>query len=80
MALHLVPEALKPAETEKDRILKRVKGYAKPTDMIQCHKCAGREVFETRIGVFSSGRSWKGGSKVLLCALCFMRGERVVLK
>lgn len=80
MALHLVPDAPKPAETERDRILKRVKSYPKPKDMIQCHKCGGREVFETRIGVFSTGRSWKGGSKVLLCALCFMRGERVVLK
>ncbi|CFN69610.1 hypothetical protein L550_0475 [Bordetella pertussis H973] len=48
--------------------------------MIQCPRCGGREVIETRIGVFETARTWSGGTKVLLCVLCFMRGERVVLK
>lgn len=80
MALHLVPDAPKPAETEKDRIRKRIKALPKPQDMVQCGRCGGREVFETRVGVFETAKSWKGGTKVLLCALCFMRGERIVLK
>ncbi|AMG36255.1 hypothetical protein [Achromobacter xylosoxidans] len=80
MPLHLVPDAPKPAETEKDRIRKRIKALPKPQDMIQCPRCGGREVIETRIGVFETARTWKGGTKALLCALCFMRGERVVLK
>ena len=52
MPLHLVPDAPKPAETEKDRIRKRIKALPKPKDMIQCHRCGAREVIETRIGVF----------------------------
>lgn len=80
MPLHLVPDTPKPAETEKDRIRKRIKALPKPKDMIQCPRCGGREVIETRIGVFETARTWSGGTKALLCALCFMRGERVVLK
>ncbi|CFO06100.1 Uncharacterised protein [Bordetella pertussis] len=30
--------------------------------------------------MFETARTWSGGTKVLLCVLCFMRGERVVLK
>lgn len=79
MTLHLVPDAPKPAETEKDKIIKKIKSYPKPAEMVQCHRCAGREVIETKVGVLSTAKGWKGGTKVLLCALCFMRGERTVL-
>jgi len=79
MPLHIVPDAPKPEETEADKVRKRIKSYPKPKEMIQCHRCGGREVLETRIGVLQSGRRWTGGTKVLLCAGCLMRGERVVL-
>lgn len=80
MALHLVPDAPKPPETEADKVRKRVRSFDKPKGMIQCHKCGGREVIETKTGVFTSdGRKYSGGTKGLLCANCFMKGERVVL-
>lgn len=80
MALHLVPDAAKPVETPADKVRKRVRSYAKPKGMIQCHKCGGREVIETKTGVMTAdGRKYSGGTKGLLCANCFMKGERVVL-
>lgn len=51
----------------------------KPAEMLQCHRCGGREVIETRIGMtFRAGKA-SGGTRVRLCANCYMNGERVVL-
>lgn len=51
----------------------------KPPTMLQCHRCGGREVIETKIGmVYKNGRA-SGGTKQILCALCFMQGQRVVI-
>ena len=47
--------------------------------MLQCHRCGGREVIETKIGVLMQDGKTKGGTKQVLCACCLMRGERVVL-
>lgn len=80
MALHLVPDAPKPPDTEKDRLRKRIKAYDKPPEMIQCHRCGGREVIETLTGVLARNGRTSGGTRSLLCAMCFMKGERVVLK
>lgn len=51
----------------------------KPAAMLQCARCGGREVIETRVGVmYVAGRA-RGGTKSLLCADCHRKGERVVL-
>lgn len=47
--------------------------------MIQCRRCGGREVIETRIGVESVGGKTRGGTKVLICAVCMLKGERIVV-
>ena len=47
--------------------------------MIRCHRCGGAEVFQTKIGMMYKDGKAVGGTKQLLCALCFMQGERVVL-
>jgi hypothetical protein len=47
--------------------------------MLQCVRCGGREVIETKVGVLYVGGKTRGGTKVLLCALCFSKGERVKL-
>jgi hypothetical protein len=74
-ALRLIPQAEPtPAEKVRQRVRK-----TKPATMLQCNRCAGREVIETKTGVlFKNGRA-TGGQKQTLCALCFSKGERVVL-
>lgn len=47
--------------------------------MLECRRCGGREVIETRIGVLYVDGKPRGGTKMLLCAECQRRGERVVL-
>ena len=50
----------------------------KPASMIQC-RCGGREVIETKTGVLFQDGKAKGGTRQIICLLCAMRGERVVL-
>lgn len=47
--------------------------------MLQCRRCGGREVIETKVGVLWQAGKTKGGTKQILCATCAMKGERVVL-
>jgi hypothetical protein len=47
--------------------------------MLQCNRCGGREVLELKTGVMLEGGKPKGGTKQLVCANCYMKGERVVL-
>lgn len=51
----------------------------KPAALLQCHRCGGREVIETRVGMTFRGGKASGGTRVRLCAFCYMKGERVVL-
>lgn len=70
------PEPATPADEVRRVVRERQKPLPR---MIQCHRCGGREVFETRIGMLYKNGKPTGGTKQLLCAGCFMRGERVVL-
>jgi len=78
MPLHLVKGTPAP-ETSAERVRQRLRQAPKPADMLQCPRCAGREVVETRVGVSLIGGKPRGGTKQILCALCLTRGERVVL-
>ncbi len=69
----------KPPLAPKEEVRRRVRRHPKPAAMLQCHKCGGREVITARNGVEVRDGKAVGGTKVLLCALCFARGERVVL-
>lgn len=73
--LHLIHTALMPAAETK----RRVRKSEKPAAMIQCHKCGGCEVLETRTGVSLKDGKPSGGTKALLCAACWTVGDRVVL-
>ena len=76
--LHVIPGT--PAlDTPAEQVRKRVRAMPKPATMIQCHRCGGREVIETKIGVLLQAGKTKGGTKQLLCACCLLKGERVVL-
>ncbi len=69
----------KPPIAPKEEVRRRVRRHPKPAAMLQCHKCGGREVVQAKAGVLAKGGKPVGGTKVLLCAMCFARGERVVL-
>jgi hypothetical protein len=75
MPLHLIPPLEKPLERKNSRARKA----AKPPEMLQCPRCAGREVIVSTVGVLIKDEKLTGGTKQALCALCLMRGERVVL-
>lgn len=66
-------------DTPIEQVRKRVRAMPKPASMIQCHRCGGREVIETKTGVMMKNGKPTGGTKQLLCVGCLLRGERVVL-
>lgn len=76
--LTLIPGTPAP-DTPTERLRKRVRATPKPAEMIQCHRCSGRELIEAKIGVMLKEGKPTGGTKVLLCAVCLLRGERVVV-
>jgi hypothetical protein len=79
MAKFTVINGSPPPDTPRQRVVDRLKKAPKPASMIQCHRCAGREVLELKTGVLYQGGKTKGGTKAIVCAGCFMKGERVVL-
>jgi hypothetical protein len=66
-------------ETPVEQARKRVRAMPKPEAMIQCHRCGGREVIETKTGMLLKEGKATGGTKQLLCVGCLLRGERVTL-
>lgn len=75
-ALTIVPPS-QPSEAEKAR--QRLRKATKPAEMLQCPRCAGREVLEVRSGVLLKNGRASGGTKTLCCAACHRQGERVPL-
>lgn len=66
-------------ETPVEQVRKRVRAMPRPATMIQCHRCGGREVIETKTGMLMKDGKPTGGTKSLLCVACLLRGERVTL-
>lgn len=77
MPLHVINGAPAP-DTEAERVRARLRASPKPAGMLQCPRCAGREVIETKVGMVLTDGKPRGGTKQWLCALCHSRGERVV--
>ncbi|MBD1589780.1 hypothetical protein [Pseudomonas typographi] len=75
---HVIQGAPAP-DTPVEQVRKRVRAMPKPPAMIQCHRCGGREVIETKIGMLLKDGKPTGGTKTLLCVGCLLRGERVTL-
>lgn len=66
-------------DTPAARVRKRARAADKPASLIDCHRCASREVMEVKVGmVLKNGRP-SGGQRTYLCAACHRKGERVVL-
>lgn len=76
--LHVIQGTPAP-DTPVEKARKRVKAMDKPACMIQCHRCASREVIVTKIGMTYKNGKASGGTQQILCATCFMKGQRVVL-
>lgn len=78
MALTLIP-GTPPPDTHKQRVIDRIKAMPKPACMLQCRRCGGCETMVlTSCAMLKNGKVG-GGTKQIVCASCFMRGERVVL-
>lgn len=77
MPLHLIPGTPAP-DTPAEGVRKRLRS-SKPADMLQCPRCAGREVLVTVTGATIKSGRVSGGTKAWLCAGCHRKGERVVL-
>lgn len=78
MALKLINGSA-PPDTPKQRAVDRIKRAPKPVEMLQCPRCGGREVLALKSGVMLQGGKAKGGTEQIVCATCFMKGERIVL-
>lgn len=76
--LHVIDGTPAP-DSPAEQVRKRMRAMPKPTSMIQCGRCGSREVLETKIGMLYKNGKAQGGTKQILCASCFMKGERVVL-
>ena len=72
--LRVVPPSPAPA---KERVRQRIKS-ATSACIIEC-RCGSRTVIEVKTGVLLQSGKIKGGTRQLLCAACFAKGERVVL-
>ncbi|WP_443699183.1 hypothetical protein [Pseudomonas sp.] len=75
----LLIQGTKAPDTPTEEVRKRVRAMAKPATMAQCHRCGGREVIETKIGVLMKNGKPSGGTKTMICVGCLLKGERVVV-
>lgn len=75
-ALRIVPPS---APSPAEKVRQRARKAPKPASMLQCNRCAGRELIETRSGVLFKNGKPSGGTRQLVCALCLLNGERVVI-
>lgn len=78
MALRLI-NGTTPADTAKQRMVDRDKKAPKPSVVLQCPRCGGRDVMEVKNGVVLENGKLHGGIKLLVCACCLVKGERIVL-
>jgi len=58
--------------------MKRARAAGKAESILQC-RCGSREFIEARQGVLLKAGKPAGGTKVLICVNCLLRGERVVV-
>jgi hypothetical protein len=64
-------------DSPTERVRKRLRATKGP--LLQCHRCGSREVLQTKVGVEIVDGKPRGGTKALVCASCWLKGERVVL-
>lgn len=67
-----------PPDSPAERVRARLRKTATP-DVLQCPRCAGREVIELRSGVTMKDGRTSGGYRRLACAACWLKGERIII-
>lgn len=72
--LSIVPKTAAPESEIRRQRLKA----SKPAALIEC-RCGCREVIETKSSVLLKDGRPQGGTKQMLCAACFAKGERIIL-
>lgn len=75
MALTII-HGTSPPDTPKQRVIDKIKA---PGVVLECPRCAGRDTLEVTNGVMVKNRKVVGGTKMIVCAHCYVKGERVVL-
>jgi hypothetical protein len=76
--LHLVQAQPQP-QSPATKARARRKLDDKPAEMLQCLRCGGREITETRIGAILKGGKVTGGTRAWVCTCCLLNGQRVVM-
>ena len=71
----VVPKA---APDEHEKLRQRLARRSKPATMLQC-RCGCRELIEVKSGVMYVDGKTQGGTKQMICAACFARGEIVTV-
>lgn len=56
-----------------------MRAMPKPAAVLQCNRCGGREMIETKTGMLFKDGKASGGTKQIVCVSCLMKGERVVV-
>ena len=66
-------------ETPRIKAEKLKKARPDAAYLLNCHRCGSSSVVEAKTGMIVKNGKAQGGTKQILCASCFMKGERVVL-
>lgn len=74
---HVIEGTSEPTNTAKIKQARKERPDA--AHLLSCHRCGGNEVIETKVGMIYKNGKAQGGTKQILCAGCFMSGQRVVL-
>lgn len=54
------------------------KSSAAPAAVLQCSRCGGQEMIETKTGMLLKDGKASGGTRQIVCVTCLMKGEKVV--
>lgn len=77
--LHVIDGGTPPPDTALERVRKRVNKQPKPGHLLRCKRCSGTATMEVTIGAEVFRGRTRGGTKQLICAVCALQGELVVL-
>lgn len=61
-----------------EKLRQRIVRQPKPAETLQC-RCGGRELIPVRFGMLFKAGKASGGTVQYLCALCLMKGKRVII-
>ncbi len=67
-------------DTESVRRGRRIRHAAPAGDVLECPRCAGRELVELVSGVRLKGGKPTSAASTFVCAACWLRGQRVTVR